>query len=179
MGRPPMMGSPAPNPEMEHDRGGAKWSLGDLLARASRHDDPYDTDHSDQSYGMPPVAAPLETPPKAENTPMIFDMKDIANALDEGIAAEVWRRYHKGERNIVTRNIYNRTGQATFDQVKRRYDTDTTFRHIVDRYLADFERMLQDASKADPKGRTVQTHLVSETGRIYLVLGHASGRLMV
>ena len=54
-----------------------------------------------------------------------------------------------------------------------------TFRHIVDRYLADFERMLQDASKADPKGRTVQTHLTSETGRIYLVLGHASGRLVV
>ena len=110
---------------------------------------------------------------------MMFDMKDIANAVEEDIAADVWRRYNKGERNILNRGIYSRDGQATFDQVKHRYESDTTFRHIVDRYLADFERMLQDASKADPKGRTVQTHLISETGRIYLVLGHASGRLHV
>ena len=78
---------------------------------------------------------------------------------------------------MVSRNTYNRQGQATFDQVKRRYDNDTTFRHIVDRYIADFERMLKDATKADPKGRNLQTHLTSETGRIYLVLAHASGRL--
>lgn len=177
MGRPPMMGSPAPNPEMS-DRSGAKWSLGDLLARASRSEDGFAGD-KDDSYGMPPVAPPVEAPRKPEASPMIFDMKDIANAVDEDIAAEVWMRYNKGDRNILSRNIYNREGQATFDQVKRRYENDTTFRHIVDRYLADFERMLQDASKADPKGRTVQSHLISETGRIYLVLGHASGRLHV
>lgn len=181
MGRPPMMGSPAPNPEMEHERSGAKWSLGDLLARASRVDDNnYAGGRNDDSYGAPPVAAPpAGAARKPDNSPMIFDMKDIANAVEENVAADVWRRYHKGERNILNRGIYNRDGQATFDQVKRRYESDNTFRHIVDRYLADFERMLQDASKADPKGRTVQTHLISETGRIYLLLGHASGRLVV
>lgn len=183
MGRPPIMGSPAPNPELEPERGGAKWSLGDLLARASRIDDSNYTGggRSDESYGAPPIAAaPIAgASRKPEASPMIFDMKDIANAVEEGVAADVWRRYHKGERNILNRGIYNRDGQATFDQVKRRYENDSTFRHIVDRYLADFERMLQDASKADPKGRTVQTHLTSETGRIYLVLGHASGRLVV
>jgi F0F1-type ATP synthase membrane subunit b/b' len=181
MGRPPIMSSPAPNPEIEHERGGAKWSLGDLLARASLVDDNnYAGGRSDDSYGAPPPVAPSAGPGrKPDNSPMIFDMKDIANAVEETIAADVWRRYHKGERNILNRGIYSRDGQATFDQVKHRYESDSTFRHIVDRYLADFERMLQDASKADPKGRTVQTHLTSETGRIYLVLGHASGRLVV
>ncbi len=129
--------------------------------------------------GMPPMAAPLDNGRKPEASPMVFDMKDIANAVDADVAAEVWMRYNKGERSIISRSIYNREGQATFEQVKRRYENDSTFRHIVDRYLADFERMLHDAAKADPKGRTVQSHLISETGRIYLVLGHASGRLMV
>jgi F0F1-type ATP synthase membrane subunit b/b' len=180
MGRPPIMGTPAPNPEIEHDRGGAKWSFGDLLARASRVDDNAYAGRNDDSYGAPPPVAPPAVPGrKPETPPMVFDMKDIANAVQETIAADVWRRYHKGERNILNRGIYDREGQSTFDQVKHRYESDTTFRHIVDRYLADFERMLQDASKADPKGRTVQTHLTSETGRIYLVLGHASGRLTV
>lgn len=191
MGRPPMMGNPAPVPEMEPERSGAKWSLGDLLARASQVDDntyppagrdenPYRGGRNDDSYGAPPpIVAPASVSRKPENPPMIFDMKDIANAVEESVAADVWRRYHKGDRNILNRGIYGRDGQGTFDQVKHRYETDSTFRHIVDRYLADFERMLQDASKADPKGRTVQTHLTSETGRIYLVLGHASGRLVV
>jgi hypothetical protein len=179
--------------DRDRDRRGAQWSLGDLLARASEPD-PFATEE-DNSYGMPPIPpmrqpeapmrqpeAPMRQPeapppPAKQDSGMIFDMKDIANAVDEHVAAEVWMRYNKGERHVVSRNIYNRQGQATYDQVKRRYESDTTFRHIVDRYLADFERMLKDASKADPKGRTLQAHLTSETGRIYLVLAHASGRL--
>jgi F0F1-type ATP synthase membrane subunit b/b' len=166
-----------PEPDPDHDRGGMSWSLGDLLARASRSDDEFGGAHKDESYGAPPFAAAMEEKSDSEASPMIFDMKDIANAVDQDIAVEVWRRYQKGEHGIISRSIYNREGQATFEQVKRRYEKDSTFRHIVDRYLADFERMLQDAKKADPKGRTLQTHLTSETGRIYLVLGHASGRL--
>jgi hypothetical protein len=183
MGRPPM-GNAAP--EAPQDRrgaggtgGGAQWSLGDLLARASEPDSFGGQD--DHSYGMPGMdhmRQPEAPPAKPESSPMIFDMKDIANAVDEHVASEVWMRYNKGERHVVSRSIYNRSGQATYDQVKRRYEGDTTFRHIVDRYLADFERMLKDASKADPKGRALQTHLTSETGRIYLVLAHASGRLV-
>jgi hypothetical protein len=178
MGRPSMPGV-LPEPQQER-RGGAQWSLGDLLARASEPE-PFNNG-PDHGYGMPPIEQmrqpePPPQPSKPDSSPMIFDMKDIANAVDESIAAEVWMRYNKGERHVVSRNIYNRQGQTTFDQVKRRYENDTTFRHIVDRYLADFERMLKDASKADPKGRALQSHLTSETGRIYLVLAHASGRL--
>ena len=181
MGRPQIPSGPEPQDRRNTGGGGggAQWSLGDLLARASEPD-PFAGADDDNSYGMPAMGhmrQPEPTPTKPESSPMIFDMKDIANAVDEHVAAEVWMRYNKGERHVVSRNIYNRQGQATYDQVKRRYEGDTTFRHIVDRYLADFERMLKDASKADPKGRTLQAHLTSETGRIYLVLAHASGRL--
>lgn len=189
MGRPPMPPSPQ---DMSQERrgasngggnggGGAQWSLGDLLARASEDDDPYGNP-DDSSYGMPPMMDQMRQPdlsPKVDaSSPMIFDMKDIANCVDEHVAAEVWMRFNKGERHIVSRSMYNRTGQTTFDQVKRRYEGDTTFRHIVDRYLADFERMLKDTTKSDPKGRAMQQHLTSETGRIYLVLAHASGRFV-
>ncbi len=182
MGRPPGGGASAP--ESGQERRAGQWTLGDLLARASHPDDDHFADADpftggdDSSYGMPPVMAPGE-PRKAEGgSPMVFDMKDIAGAVDEAVAREVWMRYNKGDRHVINRNIYTRQGQATFDQVRRRYENDSTFRVIVDRYLTDFERMLQDTSKSDPKGRSVQTHLTSETGRIYLVLGHASGRLL-
>ena len=178
MGRPPVMGVDDPGIEFSNDRAGMSWSLGDLLARASRSEDEFDGGQ-DLSYGAPPIAASLENNLKPDASPMIFDMKDIASAVDEDVAVEVWKRYNHGETGIISRDIYNREGQATFEQVKRRYENDSTFRHIVDRYLSDFERMLQDAQKSDPKGRAVHTHLTSETGRIYLVLGHASGRLLI
>jgi ABC-type transporter Mla subunit MlaD len=181
IGRPPAMGMPDPvGADFGQERAGMSWSLGDLLARASQSEDEFGgRGDQDDSYGAPPIAASLDNIRKPQASPMIFDMKDIAHAVDEDVAIEVWKRYNKGENGIISRSIYNREGQATFDQVKRRYENDSTFRHIVDRYLSDFERMLQDAQKADPKGRTVHSHLTSETGRIYLVLGHASGRLML
>ncbi len=161
---------------MGDSAGGANWSFGDLLARASQSEDEFGG-KDDMSYGMPGAVEPFSEKSGDESSPMVFEMKDIAAAVDEDIAVEVWRRYNQGEHGIISRNIYNREGQATFDQVKRRYENDLTFRHIVDRYLADFDRMLSDARKADPRGRSVQNHLTSETGRIYLVLSHASGRL--
>lgn len=181
MGRPSVQPAPTPvpTPDASLDRRNGQWSLGDLLARASQLDDPYED--PEDSFGMPPIAPPplsLQQEPSRKVETAVFDMKDIAAAVDEATAGEVWARYHKGDRHAISRNIYTRQGAATYDQVRRRYETDVTFRHIVDRYLADFERMLQDSGKGDPKGRTMQAHLTSETGRIYLVLGHASGRLL-
>jgi hypothetical protein len=174
----------APATDTGQERRGGKWSLGDLLARASEPDDDV-FGSPEQGYGAPDEGVDsaesmklgADIKPLQESGSMFFDMKDIAAAIDYNMVAEVWRRYHRGETNIISRDLYTRQGQGTFDQVKRRYDSDGTFRTIVERYLADFERLLKDASKADPKGQTVQKHLMSETGRIYLLLAHASGRM--
>lgn len=176
------------------ERRGGQWSLGDLLARASEPDDDI-FESSEAGYGAA-AAGGSQSPEGAASAlqaeaarpatdgktlqdggSAFFDMKDIAAAIDPGMVAEVWQRYHRGEQNVISRDLYTRQGQATFDQVKRRHEGDPTFQAIVTRYLADFERLLKDASR-DPKGgRAVQNHLMSETGRIYLLLAHASGRM--
>ena len=55
---------------------------------------------------------------------------------------------------------------AFYDELRRR-----------DRTIADFERLLREAEQNDPEGRMLQNYMTSETGRVYLLLGHASGRL--
>ena len=37
--------------------------------------------------------------------------------------------------------------------------------------------MIRDIEQKNPSGRTVHNHLVSDSGRVYLFLAHASGRL--
>ncbi|MFK4980168.1 hypothetical protein, partial [Klebsiella pneumoniae] len=64
-------------------------------------------------------------------------------------------------------------------EVSQRYQGDAEFRRTVDRFLADFEAIVRDMEQKDPSGRAVQAHLISDSGRVYLVLAQARGRLLL
>jgi hypothetical protein len=102
---------------------------------------------------------------------------ELARAIDPRTATDVWHRMRAGERGVLGRHIYSYEGQATFEEVSTRYDRDGEFRNTVDRYIGDFERLLAEAEQSDPAGQMLQNYLASETGRVYLLLAHASGRL--
>ena len=129
------------------------WSLGDLLQRASRDEDGTQR------------AAPM------------IDTEVIARALDPTTASAIWSRFRAGQRGIMVRSIYTNEGRATFDEISDRYKSDVDFQRMVDRFLHDFEQMLRNVEQKDPSGRGVHNHLISDSGRVYLFLAHASGRL--
>jgi hypothetical protein len=123
-----------------------RWTLGDLLSRASREDS-------------------------------AINIASIAKALDPTTASAIWSRFRAGQRGIMVRSIYTNDGRALFDEISARYKTDVDFRRVVDRFLADFEWLVRDIEQKDPTGRNVHGHLISDSGRVYLFLAHASGRL--
>ena len=77
----------------------------------------------------------------------------------------------------MVRSIYSPEGRAVFDEIMRRYKSDPDLQRTVNRYLADFEHIRRDAEQRDPSGRLVHEHLLSDMGRVYLFLAHASGRV--
>lgn len=99
---------------------------------------------------------------------------DIARAIDPRAAAELWERHRRGEKNVFTRRLYTLQGQQTFDEIRRKYQQENEFRAAVDRYVGDFERLLAEATRQDPT--TSNAYLVSDTGKVYTMLAHASGR---
>jgi hypothetical protein len=101
---------------------------------------------------------------------------DIARMIDHEAAAELWERYKRGERNVFTRKLYTMQGQRTFDEIRRKYRGDQEFMQTVDRYIAEFERLLDEVSRDDPTQDTARTYLSSETGKVYTMLAHAAGR---
>jgi F0F1-type ATP synthase membrane subunit b/b' len=133
------------------DAGREGWKLGDLLARASQAE---------------------ETP---QGSPI--DIQAIARSLDSTTASAIWSRFRAGQRGIMVRSIYTNEGRTAFDEVQRRYKADRPFQQTVDRFMADFENVLREADQRDPSGRTGQSYIVLESGRVYLFLAHASGRL--
>jgi acyl transferase domain-containing protein len=102
---------------------------------------------------------------------------DIARAIDHDASIELWDRYRRGEKNVFTRRLYTLKGQQTFDEVRRKYQAEPEFRSAVDRYCDDFEKLLRDIGRNDRENVMTQTYLTSDTGKVYTMLAHASGRL--
>jgi hypothetical protein len=139
----------------------------DLLSGAQRAE----IEESDVAVSSRPAQ------PSREASPLGSLSVDIARAVDHEAALDIWRRYRAGERGAFSRRLYTLKGQQTFEDIRRRYQADAAFRGAVDRYCEDFERLLGDIARTDRDGRMTESYVSSETGKVYTMLAHASGRL--
>jgi hypothetical protein len=102
---------------------------------------------------------------------------DIGRLMDRNLAAEMWDRYQRGESKAFTKRLYTPAGQKAFDEVARKYRGDRNFKQTVDRYIAEFERLLDEVARDERGPAVLRGHLTSETGLVYTLLAHAAGRL--
>lgn len=161
--------TPKPAPEPTSQPQGKGW-VSDLLRRASRDEAAGD--------GARPTArdAGGRTPLNMAESLNSLSL-DIARAIDHDTFLDLWERYKRGERHVFTRRLYTLQGQQTFDEIRQKYGRDPEFRGAVDRYVRDFEQLLAQVSRNDRDSMLSQTYLTSETGKVYTMLAHASGRL--
>jgi hypothetical protein len=170
--QPPRRAEPAqPNPAQAGNGGQANW-LSDLLNRASQPEVPQPPRSIDGRQ-----VRQEERPTRHTIESLDSLSVDIARMIDHDAAAELWERYNRGERNVFTRRLYTMQGQKAFDEIRRRYRADREFKQTVDRYIAEFERLLDEVSRDDRGQVVVRTYLTSETGKVYTMLAHAAGRI--
>ncbi len=174
---PPDLGTPVsrrteapPVAPAGSDQGRDGW-LSDLLSRTD-------------GAGAPPAPTPREAPrgrPAQQNAtagnPLESLSLDIGRLMDRNLAAEMWDRYQRGESKAFTKRLYTPAGQKAFDEVARKYRSDRNFKQTVDRYIAEFERLLDEVARDDRGPQALRGHLTSETGLVYTLLAHAAGRL--
>lgn len=102
---------------------------------------------------------------------------DLDRALEPSPPPELWQRYQAGERNVFARRLYNMAGRDLYDRIAQKYRKESEFRTHVDRFVASFEELLGAASARDRDNILVETYLTSDTGKVYLMLGQATGKL--
>jgi hypothetical protein len=169
---PPDLGMPssrrteAPPVSPASSDGGRDGWLSDLLSR---------TDAGGPSGREVPRARPA--PPAAGDNPLASLSLDIGRLMDRNLAAEMWDRYQRGESKAFSKRLYTPAGQKAFDEVARKYRADRGFKQTVDRYIAEFERLLDEVAREDRGPQALRGHLTSETGLVYTLLAHAAGRL--
>jgi len=142
--------------------------LSDLLTRASREEG--------ASEAPARGGAPSGSGDRSSIDSLDSLAVDIARMIDHDVAADLWERYKRGERNVFTRKLYTMQGQQAFEEIRRKYRGDRDFMRTVDRYIAEFERLLEEVSRDDRGQVVARTYLTSETGKVYTMLAHAAGR---
>ena len=146
------------------ERSQSGW-LSNLLAAASRDETP-----------APAGRASAERATNAEPNEAGISL-DIAKYVDTEAAAEMWDRWRAGDSSAATRRLYTAAGQQSFDEIRRRYRSNSQFQDAVNRYTQEFERLLDKIGQKDRDGGQSRATLLSDAGKVYTMLAHASGRL--
>jgi len=169
-------GAEGPQPTPTPTLPGRGW-LTDLLNRASREEGEPQREPSRESMReTPPTRINDERSARHSIESLDSLSVDIARMIDHDAAADLWDRYKRGERNVFTRRLYTLQGQQAFDDIRKKYRLDREFKQTVDRYISEFERLLDEVSRDDRGQVVARTYLTSETGKVYTMLAHAAGR---
>ena len=164
-------------------RGGKRggW-LSDLLAKVDRDDAADEATRAETSMAEAvPAATPVLAGQAGGTAGALAALDgvatDIARLVYDSALIDAWDRHARGERGAFTERLYTPAGQASFAEIRHRYDADTAFRETVERYVGEFERLLRDAGQADIDGARARGIIAAATGKVYVLLAHAAGRL--
>lgn len=171
----PFVQSAPNNPISKPAQNSSHWSMGDLLARASESD-PLGGNSNEELPAGSITPSPVDQGGFNQQPAPPININAIAQLVDQSAAVELWRTYRSGLRTQVSEAVYNDKGEA-FRQISGMYGSDLGFRSNVDRYITDFDRLLNESEAKDPAGNLSTKHLTSDSGRVYLLLMHAAGRI--
>jgi hypothetical protein len=106
---------------------------------------------------------------------MAVDLEAIV--VDASPGDEEWKRYLTGDRAVFARKLASAIDDAAIDRITTLYREDTRFHDAAEAYLSEFESLLNKAREGDGGGLLAPTILSADTGKIYLAIAYALGRL--
>ena len=106
---------------------------------------------------------------------MAVDLEVIS--LDATPGSDEWKRYLAGDRAVFARNLAGAIDNAAIDRITALYREDENFHAAANAYMGEFEALLARAREGDGGGLLTSSILSADTGKIYLAIAYALGRL--
>jgi large exoprotein involved in heme utilization and adhesion len=106
---------------------------------------------------------------------MAVDLEAIG--ADAAPGSEEWKRYLAGDRAVFARNLAGAIDNAAIDRITTLYREDENFHVAANAYMGEFEALLARAREGDGGGLLTSSILSADTGKIYLAIAYALGRL--
>jgi hypothetical protein len=148
------------------EEGEAKnWQMSTLLAAAET------TDRKD----LRPAAAAALGALQAALNDLAIDLDDISSSAEPH--EDEWRRYLAGDRAVFARKLALSIDDSMVHRITSLYRENARFRDSANAYIEEFEALLARAREGDGGGLLASTILSADTGKIYLTVAYALGRL--
>ena len=144
------------------------WEMSTLLAAAEDGDAP-------KQRTLKPAAAAAMGALQAALADLAVDLDAIAEEL--ALGDEEWRRYLAGDRSVFARRLAQAIDNDVVNRTAILYREDARFRDAANTYMQEFETLLARAHESDGGGLLASSLLSADTGKIYLAIAYALGRL--
>jgi hypothetical protein len=102
--------------------------------------------------------------------------RDVVEILD-GLPPDLEKRFNKSEKDVYTQRLHDARGKRLLKTISARYAADKSTRTRVDSYIRLFERLLDTVAEAPKGNQLVEACLTSDSGKVYMMLAEASGRI--
>ncbi len=106
---------------------------------------------------------------------MAVDLDAISTEATPG--SDEWKRYLEGDRGVFARNLAGVIDEGAIDRITTLYREDENFHATANAYMSEFEALLARAREGDSGGLLTSSILSADTGKIYLAIAYALGRL--
>lgn len=154
--------------EVAPDKGGKSWQMSTLLAAAGE-------DRDGAKKDLRPAAAAALGALQATLDDMAIDLDAISS--DAKPHEDEWRRYLAGDRAVFARKLAAVIDDDMIHRISNLYRENARFRDSANAYMQEFESLLARAREGDGGGLLTSTILSADTGKIYLTVAYALGRL--
>ena len=176
--------------EVEQPESESLLGMAKRLTQRSRKKSPEPSGGDSKAWEMRTLLAAVETSEARDLKPasaaalgalevaladLAVDLSAISTDATPG--EDEWRRYLAGDRSVFARRLAEAIDDDTVNRVATLYREDVKFRDAANSYLTEFETLLARAKEGDGGGLLASTMLSADTGKIYLAVAYALGRL--
>ena len=142
------------------------WEMSTLLSNV---------DSSEGKRDLKPQGAAALGALEAALADLAIDL-DAIN-IDNEPSEDDWRRYLAGDRSVFARRIAGAIDSVAINRIATLNRENVRFREAANSYINEFEGLLSRAREGDSGGLLASTMLSADTGKIYLAIAYALGRL--